>query len=447
MVVFCCSTVASQLSAGGKDDGALPVGRLTLSGSTLFGATSHGGAARVGTIYSMNTDGTEYELLHEFAPTPDLAARPLAGLALSGSTLLGTTMYGGEGIAQSTTKGTIFSMNTDGTDFRLLHVFPSELIPLPGGTYEILHPDGIYPDSELTLQGTKLFGTTPISGRNNWGTLYSMNTDGSDFTVLVAFDRDDGSIPSEALTLDGSTLFGTTRFGGREFGFRGTIYSVNTDGTGYTRLHEFALAYPNGPDPNALTLIGSTLFGTTSGGDRHPGTIFKMNTDGTGFELQHEFAGGADDGSKPYAGMINNGSTLFGTTGSGGDHDAGTIFSINTDGTGFTLLHEFAGGPDDGARPESILTISGSTLFGTTYYGGDHNFGTVFSIETDGTGFTLLHEFAGTFVPEPSALVLMHAGVGGLLIVSRCQTRQSTTTDTEPSTKALTTICTTEARS
>jgi uncharacterized repeat protein (TIGR03803 family) len=63
----------------------------------------------------------------------------------------------------------------------------------------------------------------------------------------------------------------------------------------------------------------------------------------------------------------------------GGDDGAGTIFKINADGTGFTLLHEFADGSDDGSNPMGSLTLVGSTLYGMTPYGGDDGAGTIFS--------------------------------------------------------------------
>jgi len=65
----------------------------------------------------------------------------------------------------------------------------------------------------------------------------------------------------------------------------------------------------------------------------------------------------------------------------GGDSDYGVIFSIGTDGSAFTLLHEFAGGPDDGLLPRGSLTLSGSTLYGMTWRGGDSNNGVIFSME------------------------------------------------------------------
>ena len=44
----------------------------------------------------------------------------------------------------------------------------------------------------------------------------------------------------------------------------------------------------------------------------------------------------------------------------------GTVFQLNTDGTGFTVLHSFQ--YTDGGNPEPLV-LSGGTLYGTTLYG------------------------------------------------------------------------------
>jgi len=40
------------------------------------------------------------------------------------------------------------------------------------------------------------------------------------------------------------------------------------------------------------------------------------------------------------------------------------------DGSGFMVLHEFSGGPADGWKPWSGLSISGGMIYGSTIYGG-----------------------------------------------------------------------------
>ena len=58
--------------------------------------------------------------------------------------------------------------------------------------------------------------------------------------------------------------------------------------------------------------------------------------------------------------------------------------------TSFTLLHSFTGQTDDGSDPWGSLISDGSTLYGMTQAGGASNYGTIFSIQTDNSGFTLL---------------------------------------------------------
>jgi uncharacterized repeat protein (TIGR03803 family) len=79
----------------------------------------------------------------------------------------------------------------------------------------------------------------------------------------------------------------------------------------------------------------------------------------------------------------------------------GTVFALKTDGTGFTVLHNFTarnwltdyGVNADGAEPFGGLVLSGTTLYGTGYDGGSAGSGSVFAVNTDGLGFTVLHSF------------------------------------------------------
>jgi len=91
------------------------------------------------------------------------------------------------------------------------------------------------------------------------------------------------------------------------------------------------------------------------------------------------------DGINPQGGLIISGNTLYGTASAGGEGGSGTVFSLNTDGTGFTTLYSFTPAPygqpnSDGANPYGSLVLSNYTIYGTTTTAGNSGNGTVFSL-------------------------------------------------------------------
>jgi uncharacterized repeat protein (TIGR03803 family) len=70
---------------------------------------------------------------------------------------------------------------------------------------------------------------------------------------------------------------------------------------------------------------------------------------------------------------------------------------VNTDGTGFEVLHSFDS--SGGAGPRASLALSGDTLYGTANFGGGRGGGTVFKVRTNGTGFAVLHRFTAEPLP------------------------------------------------
>src|SRR5450755_553190 len=89
-------------------------------------------------------------------------------------------------------------------------------------------------------------------------------------------------------------------------------------------------------------------------------------------------------GYKPILHLVQgpNG-VLFGETFSGQGNSSGTVFAVNTNGTGFTNLYSF--NSSGGEFPKGGLILSGTNLYGTTYEDGNSGNGTVFALSTDGT--------------------------------------------------------------
>lgn len=276
---------------------------------------------------------------------------------------------------------------------------------LPAQLHIILHcfsnsSDGRSPSGPLTLCGNALYGTAAWGGTNGNGTLFQLNADGGGFAVFKEFSpgannavgvftNGDGCSPNGGLLLNGGAFYGTTASGGTN-GY-GTVFQIGTNGTGYAVLRHFAAAgysagvwtNADGKDSSAgLVLSGATLFGTAqNGGTNGHGTIFKLNTNGSGFTVLHHFKRGlASDGGNPNTHLVLTGNTLYGTTRNGGANNNGTVFKINTNGNGFALVWTFSAANydsvrrmktnSDGAIPAGGLTLSGNTLFGTVSAGG-----------------------------------------------------------------------------
>lgn len=384
------------------NDGIQPFGSVTLSGAKLYGMTlSGGGSLNDGAIFSVNTDGTNYGLLHSFTNATTDGRAPDGALTISGTTMYGMTQFGGT--ASSNGSGTLFKINTDGTGFGLLHSF------LGGAS------DGSHPTGSLTLSGTKLYGMTGNGGNAGTpatGTIFSMNTDGTGFGLLHNFGNNatDGGIPAGSLTLSGGKFYGMTKNGGSDT--TGTIFSLNLDGSAYSVLHHFTGSAADGKSPyGQLTIIGTKAYGMTpTGGANSVGAVFSMNTDGTGFTLIHSFSGAGTDSAFAYGSLTLAGTKLYGMGSGGGTAGSGAIFSMNTDGTGFNVVKSFLGGTTDGANPQyADLTLSGdgSTLFGMALNGGSASQGVIFS---------------QSIVPEPTSAALL--GLGAALLATRRRRRE-----------------------
>jgi uncharacterized repeat protein (TIGR03803 family) len=124
----------------------------------------------------------------------------------------------------------------------------------------------------------------------------------------------------------------------------------------------------------AGSLYGTTLYGGKFGN----GTVYKIDI-ATGAEtVLYNFLNG-NDGADPYAGVIFARGTLYGTTYYGGKFGNGTLFSLDPTSGAETVMYSFLD-EKDGANPYATLIAHGGTLFGTTQYGGASQYGVVFSV-------------------------------------------------------------------
>jgi uncharacterized repeat protein (TIGR03803 family) len=348
---------------------AHPSGGLAASSEgTLYGVTSGVASPGAGAVIKFNNKtGTDSSFAVVRGFTGDPTWGPAGTLALSGNVLYGITLKGGQ-----TNQGTLYRINADGTGYQILHSF--------GGA-----GDGRQPDAGVVVSGSTLYGTTAFGGSSGYGTIFKIETNGSGYSIVHDFlGGTSGSSPTAELVLSGSSLYGTTIGSGWGNTPGLTVFKINTDGSGFAVLKNFeATGYGSGPCPSAaLALSGSTLFGVTRAqcyydGAFGCGSVFRINTDGSGFSILRQFPG--RDGPGYRAGLVSSSGWLYGTTsGDGSTTNSGSVFMINADGSGYTLLRRFNG--MDGAGPNGNLLSLGNMLYGTTENGGFYDAGVAFVV-------------------------------------------------------------------
>jgi uncharacterized repeat protein (TIGR03803 family) len=416
-------------------DGANPAGGLALSDGVLCGTTLNGGTQGAGVAFYMTPDGTNFNVFRNFSGTPD-AANPRGEYALAGNGLFSTSLGGG-----TSGSGAVFAGQTNGT-LALLRNFAAV------NANRETNSSGAIPSGLIALDVGILYGATTAGGTAANGTVFSLTTNGSTFTVLHDFTgldsqtgtNADGATPWGGLILAGDKLYGAASAGGA--GGSGVVFSVGTNGANFTVIHNFTsmdtltATNADGAMPlGGLVLSGGTLFGTTfAGGNGGRGTIFSVQTNGLGFTIVHHFSAGDSvtrtntDGASPGAALIFSSNVLYGAASAGGAGAAGTVFSVSTNGTQFTTVRSFAalasnGTNLDGAFPVAPVLRLGNSLYGTTFSGGPGGVGTVFSIPLSSPPAVITNT-----VPNPDGSVTLYF----LGVPNSTNVIQSTTNFTPP---------------
>jgi uncharacterized repeat protein (TIGR03803 family) len=190
----------------------------------------------------------------------------------------------------------------------------------------------------------------------------------------------------------------------------GTIFRLSPQAGGgwqYQVLYQFKGngdgGYPAGNlvFDDAGSLYGASLYDN--------GSIFRLTqqTDGSWTETTVYTFTGAPDGSAPTGGLVIDGvGNLYGATGIGGAYGEGTVYELTPkSGGGWSeaVLYSFSGA--DGMSPEAGVTLDQSgNLYGTTEFGGQYRYGTVFELANNAGNWTesVVHSFDGS-VTDPGS--------------------------------------------
>lgn len=352
----------------------------SLYGTTYYGGNYAGGCGYgCGTVFKLTRGNGKWTetVLHEFQDNGQDGYYPVGGLAIDAAgNLYGATTEGG-----AYRVGTVFMLapNADGSySETVIYSFCSVNNCL----------DGQWPEAGLILDAAgNLYGTTSQGGDVYGGVVFKLAPGGSGnwketvlYSLVGAYEG--GSYAG--LTFDKvGNLYGTTN-GGSCFG-GGTVFKLSPrkqDDWYYTLLYKFSQGGKDGACPSASVVFdpAGNLYGTTPyGGDYDAGVVFKLAPRAHGQwqeTVLHSF--NINDGAQPYAGLVRDAEgNLYGTLVYGGRNGLGSVFKLTPTKHGQgpewaieKILLSFNG--VDGIYPFTGLTFDAAgNLYGATYYGGN----------------------------------------------------------------------------
>jgi len=320
---------------GGSDGGDPQAGLMIDSAGNLYGTTYMGGDTEApngyGTVFELSPGKKrtwDFNVLWTFSGGDD-GGWPSGRLTMDANgNVYGTTTEGGTGVV-----GTVFELSppangNSGWTETILYNFTG-------------NNDGGEPMGNVLLGSDgNIYGTTAGYGADNYGVVYKLTpgNGGWSQSVIHAFEGDtDGGAPRDGLIQDGNgTLYGTTAGFANSYG---TVFSTNTDGSDYAVLYNVTgcqYCYSgNGPWQTVSMDSSGNLYGTTyADGTNNNGEVFKLtpgqNNQWTATVL-YAFQGGAQS-NYPYSTvLIGKGNKLYGTSyGSAGEYGfyPGNIWEI-----------------------------------------------------------------------------------------------------------------------
>jgi len=280
----------------------------------------------------------------------------------------------------------------------------------PDGTLADLYnflgqPDGNTPQSGLSLGWDgNFYGTTETGGTSNAGTVFKYR-DGVT-TILYSFTNGaDGGFPwAPPIQAPDGNIYGVTNNGTNP----GRAYKINPT----TGAFSVIAILPSQTIAPLILGTDGNLYGTTpKGGDFNQGTVFRLTTKGA-LKAIHSFASTGTDGLNPAGPVLQAADgKLYGTTNWGGANSLGTVFVMSTSGGGYKVLHSFqnSGGVTDGENPPAgMVQGSDGFLYSVATRGGVNSQGTFFKINTKGTTFAVLHDFAAASGDTPFSTPVLH---------------------------------------
>ncbi len=282
-----------------------PQGQMFLINNRLYGVTSVGGENNRGVIYEYDIATRSFNKLHHFtremgSPGSALVLQDLIlygtcdecvfrynlannsmstlhefqeeeGAVIEGLTLIGDTLYGAAVLGGLRDVGTLFSVKTDGSGFKVLHDFGTSIM-------------GRLPSSSLSSINGQVYGVSNFGATNFSGALFNYDPETGIISRVEALSEETGrSVYDRMVEFSDGYIYCVT--GDLGLNGYGTIFKFSPIDGEVIKIHDSsnAIGLPQG---QLLEAPNGEIYGLTStGGDYGNGVLYKINKDGTNFEI------------------------------------------------------------------------------------------------------------------------------------------------------------------
>jgi uncharacterized repeat protein (TIGR03803 family) len=337
-------------------------------------------------LLTLPAQAQTFTVLHTFTGPDGLT--PYAGVTLDGAgNLYGTTFAGG-----TNGLGTVYELRRHGSSYILneLHAFAGGAsdgaVPFGG---VIFGPEGL------------LYGTTYNGGYEDSGVVYSLQplaticpTVSCPWTETTLYNfatyyNSFGALYGELAFDPSGNLDGTLAYGGRAS--CGSVYQVSRSGADWTGTTLYSFPSTYNPTHNVIADPAGNLYGTTDqGGQYDAGVVFELTPNGSGWTEQTIASLGAPGtGGDPLGGLIRDstGNLYGGETGFNGN---ASVFELSPSGGGWqlTVLYTWSFSNNAEGPVGNLVLDSSGNLYGTTMSLGAHSYGNIFKLTRDGGGWT-----------------------------------------------------------
>jgi uncharacterized repeat protein (TIGR03803 family) len=319
-----------------------------------------------------------------------------SGIFVDGAgNIFGATLGGGG----FTSEGTVFELTPKGAGYAFKSI------------YDFYGSNGESPNPPIEDSNGNLFLTTQRGGAYGAGTALELSPTAKGYVQSAFYSfgsAGDGAVPEAQFTLVGDTLYTTTVYGGKHD--LGTIVAMSGRDLSEKGRYSFAWEVDGQSSTTLASDASGNLYGTASGGPDGEGYVYAFPATGKApnpsilysFSTQSLVWSPAGDVALDSNGNVYGEATATQNI----DDNCGAVFALTRTSGTYTLsaLHAFTGGAD-GCFPVGGVTASGNTLVGSTFSAGEYGAGTIFSLSTDGSGYTVIHALTGKTGSQVSDLV------------------------------------------